>query len=73
MVDFSKLGSRTKSEQEKQFDELNDAYEKQFGQPYVFAIGADAPTWDEAIADIRRRMTENNPQPSPDYQPGNIY
>lgn len=72
MIDFS-VPQRTKTPEEKQFDELNAKYEEQFGVSYHFAIGINLPTWEEAIADIRRRIAENDPQPSPDYDPKYVY
>lgn len=72
MIDFS-MKARQKSPEEKAFEELNAQYEKQFGKPYVFAIGFDSNSWSETLADIRRRIAENDPQPEPDYQPGDLY
>ena len=71
MLDFDKPPIE-KTEEEKKFDELNDEYQKKFGIPYVFNIGFSM-TWEETLADIRRRIADDDPQPQPDYQPGNVY
>ena len=72
MIDFN-AKPREKSEQEKEFDLLNEQYEEKFGKPYVFNIGIDSMTWDETLADIRRRIAENDPQKKPDYESGVVY
>ena len=72
MIDFNRKPN-PKSEAEKAFDELNEQYFEKFGTDYVFAIGIDSMTWEEATADIKRRIAENDPQPEPDYKPGNVY
>lgn len=72
MIDFSRKPS-PKSESEIAFDELSKEYESLFGKPYVFSIGIDGSSWEEVLADIRRRIAENDPQPSPDYEPDTIY
>ena len=72
MIDFNAKPT-AKSEQEKEFDLLNEQYEEMFGKPYVFSICVDVLSWEETLADIRRRIAENDPQPKPDYEPGNIY
>ena len=72
MIDFTRQPSQ-KTEEEKAFDALNDEYTEKFGVPYVFAICIDETNWSDTLADIRRRIAENDPQPQPDYQPGNVY
>ena len=72
MIDFN-AKPREKSEQEKEFDLLNEQYEEKFGKPYVFSIGIDSMTWEETLSDIRRRIAENDPQEQPDYTPGTVY
>ena len=72
MIDFS-APAREKTPEERQFDALNSEYEEKFGVPYYFAIGIDLPTWEDALADIRRRIAENDPQHSPDYDPKYVY
>lgn len=72
MIDFS-IAPRPKSEEEIQFDKLNEEYTEKFGKPYVFSIGIDSQSWEETLADIRRRIKTGEPQPEPDYQPGIQY
>lgn len=72
MIDFTRQPSQ-KTEEEKAFDALNEEYEEKFGVPYVFSIGLDGSPWNEVLEDIRRRIAENDPQPKPDYEPGNNY
>ena len=72
MIDFN-IKPREKTEEEKAFDNLNEEYEEKFGVPYFFAMCIDMPSWSEAIADIRRRIAENDPQQPPDYEPNNVY
>lgn len=72
MIDFDRQPS-PKSEKEKAFDALNAKYTEKFGKAYVFDYGAESMTWDEAIADIRRRIANNNPQTAPAYEPGVDY
>ena len=72
MIDFDRKPS-PKSKEEQEFDTLNAEYTEKFGVPYVFAIGLDGSPWNEVLADIRRRIAENDPQPKPDYEPGNDY
>ena len=72
MIDFSARPVE-KSQEEQEFDLLNEQYEEKFGKPYFFAIGVDSPTWAEAIADIKRRIETGEEQPEPDYESENIY
>ena len=72
MIDFDRKPT-PKSENEKRFDELNAKYTEKFGVPYVFSIGIDIMTWEEAIADIQKRITTGEKQPGPDYDPDNMY
>lgn len=72
MVDFD-MKPREKTAEEKAFDELNEKYVDKFGSPYVFDFAAESMTWEEALADIRRRIAENDPQHSPDYDPKYVY
>ena len=72
MIDFTRQ-PKPKSDAEITFDRLNDEYETKYGVPYVFAIGLNSMSWEEAIADIRRRIDENDPQQNPDYESGNVY
>lgn len=72
MMDFTP-GTAQKSEKERLFDELNAKYTEKFGKPYFFAIGMGFSTWDETIEDIRHRIEMGEPQPEPDYEPGNDY
>lgn len=71
MLDFDKPPIE-KSAEERTFDELNVEYRKKFGVTYVFNVGFPM-TWDEVFTDIRRRIAENDPQPVPDYKPGELY
>ena len=72
MIDFNRQPSQ-KSENEKIFDELNAEYEQAFGDQYSFRIGIDFGSWEDVIADIRRRIAEKDPQEEPDYNTDNIY
>ena len=72
MIDFNRKPS-PKSEQEQAFDTLNEQYTEKYGKPYTFSIGVDSAPWDEVIADIRRRIAEDDPQEPPDYEPGLLY
>ena len=73
MIDFKNPKNREKSPLEKEYDEVCAEYEKAFGKPYVIHFGLDEMTTDEVIADVRRRIKENDPQRAPDYEPGNLY
>lgn len=64
---------RIKSEEEIEFDKLNEIYTERFGKPYVFMVGLDSLSWEETLADIRQRLETGEPQPEPDYQPGIQY
>jgi 2-oxo-4-hydroxy-4-carboxy--5-ureidoimidazoline (OHCU) decarboxylase len=72
MIDFDRKPS-PKSENEKSFDALNKRYTEKFGKPYVFDFAAEPMTWEEALADIKRRIADGNPQPEPDYKKGVDY
>lgn len=72
MIDFDRKPSQ-KTADEAAFDALNEKYTEQFGTPYVFDYAAEPLTWEEAIADIRRRIADNDPQPAPVYKPGVDY
>ena len=72
MIDFNRP-PREKTEYEKQFDELNAEYTATFGKPYVFDFAADFMSKEETLADIRRRIAENDPQKDPDYKSGVLY
>lgn len=72
MIDFNRKPT-PKSEEEKAFDELNEQYEEKFGVPYVFSIGVSGASWGETLADIRHRIKTGEPQPEPDYNPGDVY
>jgi 2-oxo-4-hydroxy-4-carboxy--5-ureidoimidazoline (OHCU) decarboxylase len=72
MIDFDREPS-PKSADEKAFDALNAEYTEKFGAAYVFDYAAEPMTWEEALADIRRRIADNDPQPVPDYEPGVDY
>lgn len=72
MIDFDRKPS-PKSENEKLFDSLNAQYTAQFGKPYVFDFAAEPMTWEEALADIQRRIADNDPQPVPEYKDGVDY
>ena len=72
MIDFNRP-PREKTEYEKQFDELNAEYTRKFGKPYVFDFAGAFMNQDETLADIRRRIAENNPQKEPDYKSGVLY
>lgn len=71
MINFDRKPD-PKSENEKAFDELQEKYEKQFGKSYVFAVGT-YNTWEETLADISKRIKDNDPQPEPEYEPGVDY
>lgn len=68
MIDFNKP-----PREETEFDKLNAEYKKKFGKPYVFDFAADFMTEEETIADIRRRIAEDDPQTEPKYEPGKLY
>lgn len=72
MIDFNRKPTE-KTDEEKKFDSVNKEYTDKFGRPYTFRVGLDYSTYPEAIADMRRRIAENDPQPSPDYNPKNVY
>lgn len=72
MIDFL-AKPRIKSEEEIEFDRLNEIYTERFGKPYVFMVGLDSLSWEETLADIRQRLETGEPQPEPDYQPGIQY
>lgn len=72
MIDFL-AKPRIKSEEEIEFDKLNEIYTERFGKPYVFMVGLDSLSWEETLADIRQRLETGEPQPEPDYQPGIQY
>lgn len=72
MIDFD-MKPEEKSADEQAFDALNAQYTAQFGTPYVFDYAAEPMTWAEAIADIQRRITDNDPQPAPKYKDGVDY
>lgn len=72
MLDFDRKPT-PKSEEEKAFDALNEQYAKKFGKPYAFAVGISADTMRETLADMRRRIDDNDPQPDPDYKPDEDY
>lgn len=62
-----------RSEEEKELEELRGAYAEKFGVPYVFAVGLNENTMQETLADIQRRIAENDPQSVPDYKAGVDY
>lgn len=62
-----------KSADELELESLQSAYEETFGVPYVFAIGINMDTMQETLADIRRRIADNDPQPTPEYEKGVVY
>ncbi len=72
MIDFDRKPTK-KSEEEIAFDALNEKYTKKFGTQYVFDYAAEPLTWEETLADIRRRIDENDPQPKPEYERGVYY
>ena len=72
MIDFDRKPTE-KTEDEKEFDSVNEKYSEKFGAPYTFRIGLDFSTFAEAISDILRRIAENDPQPPPDYNPKDVY
>ena len=72
MINFD-TPPRAKTEDEKRFDDLNAEYQKAFGRPYVFDYAAESMTFEETLADIRRRIAENDPQKPPEYKPGAEY
>jgi 2-oxo-4-hydroxy-4-carboxy--5-ureidoimidazoline (OHCU) decarboxylase len=72
MVDFNRTPT-PKSEAEQEFDKLNAEYTEKFGQPYFFDFAADSMTQEETLADIRRRIANNDPQKEPEYKPGVDY
>lgn len=71
MIDFN-MQPYPKSAEEQEFDNLNAQYTEKFGDPYVFDFSVSM-TWAEALADIRRRIAENDPQKPPEYKPGVNY
>lgn len=72
MLDFDRKPS-AKSEEETTFDALNEKYAEKFGKPYVFDFAAEPMTWTEAIADIKRRIADNEPHAAPEYMKGVKY
>lgn len=72
MVDFNRAPT-PKSEEEQTFDRLNERYTEKFGKPYVFDFADDAMSWTETLADIKRRIANNDPQEEPEYKPGVDY
>lgn len=72
MIDFDRQPT-PKGEKETAFDELNVEYAAKFSTPYVFDYAAEPMTWDEAIADIKRRIDGNDPQRAPKYEKGVDY
>lgn len=72
MIDFDRKPSK-KSPEEVEFEKASEEYAQKFGAGYSFRIGLDFQTFPEAIADIRRRIADNDPQPVPDYEPGDVY
>lgn len=71
MIDFSRKPT-PKSAEEQEFDRLNAEYEEKFGEPYTLRVGFGA-SWAETLEDIRKRISANDPQSKPDYEPGNVY
>lgn len=71
MINFDRKPD-PKTENEKVFDELQKKYEKKFGKSYVFHVGT-CNTWEETLADISKRIMNNDPQPEPEYEPGVDY
>ena len=71
MIDFD-MKPYPKSAEEQEFDRLNEQYTEKFGESYVFDFSVSM-TWEEALADIRRRIAENEPQQIPKYKPGANY
>lgn len=72
MIDFDRKPTE-KSAEEIELDAAMNDYAVKFGAGYSFRIGLDFQTTAEAIADIRKRIAENDPQPTPEYEPGAIY
>lgn len=72
MINFDRKPTK-KTDAEKEFDTLCEQYREKFGVPYGLRIGIDANTAEETIADIRRRIAENDPQGKPEYEPGKQY
>ena len=72
MVNFNRKPSQ-KSADEEAFDKLNSEYIEKFGKPYVFGIGTNSESWAETLADVRRRIDENDPQREPEYTAGVVY
>ena len=72
MIDFDRKPSK-KSAEEVEFEEASKEYAQKFGAGYALRYSDEFQTIPEAIADIRRRITENDPQPAPEYEPGDIY
>lgn len=72
MIDFDRKPS-PKTAEETEFDALNEEYAAKFGTPYVFDFAAEPMTWEEALADIRRRIADNDPQTMPKYKKGVEY
>lgn len=62
-----------KSQEELEFDALNDQYVKTFGTPFEFFVGTYSPSWAEAIEDIRKCLETGIPQKPPEYEKGNLY
>jgi 2-oxo-4-hydroxy-4-carboxy--5-ureidoimidazoline (OHCU) decarboxylase len=67
MIDFDRKPT-PRSKEEEELEALIAEYLAVFGKPYVFAVGINSDTMPETVADIRRRIAENDPQPAPDYE-----
>lgn len=62
-----------KSAEELEMDAARDAYEKHFGEPYVFQIGGPAPqTLDELKEEIHRLIETNTKQKLVSFPEGMI-
>ena len=72
MIDFNRK-PMAKSAEEMEFDRLNKQYEAKFGESYFFQIGIDSGSWKEVLADIRRRIANNDPKREVKYKEGYDY
>lgn len=72
MINFDKPKA-AKTAEEIAFDNANKDYFDKFGTYYVFDYAAGYSTLQEATADIRRRIKEDDKQKTPEYKPGVDY
>lgn len=62
-----------KTHEEQELDSALQAYEKHFGESYVFQIGCKFATTEETIAEIRHLIETNQKQRLQKYKKGLLY